>query len=111
MQIDQKQTLSLVDGKPITHSGVHATLGRIMVTALLNAPLPAEKRGEEMSARHRLAKKINGAGATPIEMSREEVDKIKELIIMVYGTAVAGPAWEALDAQAEPPAPDTPPAG
>ncbi len=100
-----RPTVELLDinQKPITmdrEGKVPAKLGDIAIQALLaelpGENLPAEKKMYRFNTASRIKHAITEK-ANEIDLPSEDVVLIKNCIGKVYGTAVVGPAWKAIE--------------
>lgn len=97
------QIITEFDGTPFQDGKGEMTIGRTIVTALLAAhPDEMQLPGEEKLKRYILAERIYGAGATPTEVSAENIVLIKACIAKAYGPAVVGFVFQYLESDGEP---------
>lgn len=103
MKVDFSQTMKDLDGKIITQGPGLAesqpvTLRLLAVNALL-AVFEEEKllSGEEKVNRYNLAFLIHNATDEPVEITVENVAKIKQLISKMYAPLLVGQAWKMLE--------------
>lgn len=102
MKIDFTKVLTAISGKPLEKmeddKKSDMTLGDAARTALLNLITQADQTisGNEKFKRHQLAEKIYGK-TEPVELSIDEVKKIKDRIGEVCNPVVVGSAWKILD--------------
>ena len=100
MKIDFSQTLSTLDGEQFTDNvggkDVPVNLGKICIGAL-DATYQDETNltGSEKYARFELIAKLKSA--SEVDVSSEDVTKLKTLIGKRYGVTVVGAAYDALE--------------
>lgn len=84
------------DGNSLRDGENALTLKVVAVNSLM-AIYPDERdiSGNEKLARYKIASKVHGGGM--VELTAEEVAKIKALIGKAYSPAVVGPAFEILE--------------
>ncbi len=96
MLIDFDEVLKTVDGLKMAiaqDSKEKATLQMVCREALLSNESSKGISGKEKFERWELAKKLKG----PVDLKTDEVAKLKELLGVVYGPTVVGPAYELLE--------------
>lgn len=96
--LDGKEMLlqEMRDGK-IVDTGTKLTLRKVCTEALmLNNPQESVD-GEEKFKRYQLALKVNISVTDEVDLSTEEITKIKRLVGASYGTGVVGPAFDMLE--------------
>lgn len=100
MKIDFSQQLKNLDGVGFHEDGTPLTLGTMSCAALLAIYQDEGSRlsGEEKFQRYDLAAKIHKNAE--VEVSAEDVARLKGVIGKFYGTAVVGPAYVALNVAA-----------
>ncbi|HDR9497585.1 TPA: hypothetical protein QDC06_000787 [Burkholderia cepacia] len=74
------------------------TLGTAACQALLNGPVDDKGDGSEKHARYRLWKSIQEGGT--VELSVDDVAKVKRLIGAAFGPLVVGQCWDLLEGDA-----------
>lgn len=107
MKIDFNQVLYTIENETMKkkEGGDDATLGWVAIEGLLGAPphpsIEDQKMsGEEKLERYRLAKKIKKAEG-PIDVSSEQIVKIKKCVASLFGPSVSGQAWELLESKTD----------
>lgn len=95
--------LSDINGKSITmdrEGKVPATLGDIAIQALLadvpGEQVPAEKKMHRFNTASRIKHAI-AEKAEEIDLPSEDIVLVKACIGKIYGPAVMGPAWKAIE--------------
>ena len=78
------------------NEGKVTTLGKIIITALMNAKVSSPEPGTEKRKRWKLADKIDKAD-NEINLSVKEIASIVEFVGEVFNPAIVGPACEILD--------------
>lgn len=98
MKIDLRYELKDINGNVYTNENqVAATLKSILIGALLAVYRGEENlSGEEKFARWNLAVRINDADEA-VDMTVEEVAKVKTLIGKAYNTVIVGQVWQQLE--------------
>jgi hypothetical protein len=97
MKIDFTQILPGLDGQPMQdEAGKNVPLSTPCVNALLATPRDEHIEPVEKLARFVLAQKITQA-IEPIELTIEEVAKIKDLTGKYMPTLVMGAVWQTLE--------------
>lgn len=99
MKIDFKAPILDLAGKVLKNqAGVDFLLEEACTTALLGVN-PDERgvSGAEKAARFKLAVRITNAGGEPLDLTPEEVVKLKDVVGAIWPPAVVGPAYEMLD--------------
>jgi hypothetical protein len=92
-----------INGKNITmdrEGKINATLGDIAIQALLGElpgeQVPAEKKMHRFNTASRIKHALSEK-AQEIDLPSEDITLIKNCIGKVYGPAVMGPAWNAIE--------------
>lgn len=93
MKINLDYQFLNMEGEPEQRNGKLLTMRRVCSLAL-GAPIEKENiDGEEKYSRFRLIERILGAGLE-IELTPEEVVKIRQLVGKVFSTWYSGQAWK-----------------
>lgn len=96
MKIDFKKLINSVYGKPIKNDDKDLDLGFACTEALMNVTAADVKmEAVEKYKRYKLAERI--ALADELDLSIEDVAKIKECVGKVYGPNVVGPVFDILE--------------
>lgn len=95
MTVNMDAVLKTLNGEPLIDAGKPVTLKDVCVNALL-----AQQDGEvvdakEKFARYELALKVNKGG--DVEVTAEEITKIKDLTGKIYPTLVVGQVFYLLE--------------
>jgi len=98
MRLDVSKVLKGIDGRDMTDAtGAPATLGAVAVIALTgNYADEPQLAGEEKFARYELALRMVRGGV--VELTVDQLAKIKALIGKGLGVAAVGAAWSAIEA-------------
>lgn len=100
MKIDFSKQITDFDGKAVPTDGDADAGALTLKTVALNALLtliPGENvEGEEKAKRYALALRIHGA-TEPLDLTAEEVAKIKQLAGRIYFPLVVGRSYELLN--------------
>jgi len=72
------------------------TLGTVCVNALLSTAQSDTTPGQEKAARYKLAMKIHGE-AGDVDVTAEDISRMKDLCGKIYGPLVVGRVWELLE--------------
>jgi len=100
-KIDVTQKLVGLDGEPLKDQKQEdLVLRSICENALLGMNPKEQIAGEEKMARYALAMKIHKYDE--VDLSAEEITKIKKIVGDSYAPLVVGRAWEILDPKGEP---------
>ena len=92
MKVDFTQQLKNLDGVGYHESGIPVTL-KVLSSAALMANYPGEQiTGEEKFQRFELASKIHDS-TEAIEVTADDINRLKGLIGRFYGTELVGPAY------------------
>jgi len=99
MKVNFNQIITDLDEKPIIDSVTSemVILKKVCINALLGNVPNEEVKGTEKLSRFTLAKKINDAGDYEVEITVEEVAKIKELIAKFFTTLIVGKCYSMLE--------------
>lgn len=96
MKVDFSQPITNLEGKPFQEDNKDLTLAAIAVGALLASYQDeAALSGEEKFQRYALSTRIHKSGS--IEVSVEEISKLKTLIGKMFGPSIVGPAYDLLE--------------
>ena len=96
MKINFSQSVHSIDGKPFMENEKPLTLGTFCWTALLaNYQDEQNLAGEEKFKRFNLASKLYGMDE--VDLTAEDIAKIKACVGKFHGPAVVGPVYNALE--------------
>ncbi len=96
MVININQAITNLEGKPFEENGKEFNLKDSLVNALFHDDAKEALPGADKMKKYNLAKKIYKA-EEEVELSHEEIVKIKEYVGKLYVTAVTGAIYELLD--------------
>lgn len=96
MRIDFSAPIRDLDGNPIENDKKPFTLKAASINALLIVNPNEQQTGEEKVKAFSLAMRINDAKG-PVELTVEEVAKLKDIIGKSYGPIVVGRAYTLLE--------------
>jgi hypothetical protein len=96
MKVNVDQGLTSYNGEPMTENAAEdsppATLKAVLVQACLMAQ---ESSGDQKYRVYQLLKRIDAGGE--VELSAEDVSKLKALVGQSYPVGVVGPVWSVLE--------------
>ena len=99
MKIDFNQLMTMFDGRAIVIQNIEQTLGTVCADLLLLEDKEVKSATEKID-RYELAKKIYKGGV--IDISQENIDKLKGLIEALATVLIAGQTLPMLDTEAKP---------
>ena len=94
MRVDFSKVLTDLDGKELEEGKKKVTLKQVCVNALMAVDQKENIDGTEKLKRYQLATKINKG---TMDVSVEEVAKIKELVGKYFSTIIVGQVYELLE--------------
>ncbi|MCD6262343.1 MAG: hypothetical protein J7J52_04905 [Deltaproteobacteria bacterium] len=95
MIVNMSAELKTLDGEPLIDAGKPVTLKDVSVNALLAQQERETLDAKEKLARYELALKVNKGG--DVEVTVEEIAKIKDCVGKVYPTLVVGQVFHLLE--------------
>lgn len=96
MKVDFSQILKSLDGASFQENDTPVTLATLCCAALMyNYPDDGRLSGEEKFKRYEVASKIYGK--SEVDVTADEITRLKGVIGKFYGANLVGPAFVALD--------------